>query len=150
MSKIALLHGPNLNRLGEREPSIYGHLTLADITHCLQDAALKANFTLLDYQSNHEGDLIDRLWKWKDAAVQGIIINPGGLSHTSVALRDALLGIALPTIEVHISNVHARESFRHTLITAGACKSVISGLGLKGYTVALEALIELLNNKSPE
>ncbi len=147
MSKIALLHGPNLNRLGEREPSIYGHLTLPDIIHCLQAAALKQGFTLLDYQSNHEGDLIDHLWTWKDEGVQGIIINPGGLSHTSVALRDALLGIQLPAIEVHIANVHARESFRHTLITAGACKSVISGLGLRGYTVALEALLERLTQQ---
>jgi 3-dehydroquinate dehydratase-2 len=141
MKKIAILNGPNLDRLGKREPEIYGKATLADL-----EAALRAEFgTSADlefFQSNHEGELIDRIARLADAKASGIVINAGALTHTSVALRDALLGAHVPTVEVHISNIYRREEFRHVSLTAPACEAVIAGLGLEGYHAAVRYLLK--------
>ena len=141
MKKIAILNGPNLDRLGKREPEIYGRATLADL-----EAALRAEFggqAQLDFfQSNHEGALIDRIAALADAKFDGLVLNGGALTHTSVALRDALLGSHLPAVEVHISNLYRREEFRHTSLTAPACLAVISGLGLEGYHAAIRFLLK--------
>ena len=141
MKKIAILNGPNLDRLGKREPEIYGHTNLADL-----EASLRAEFasvaTLEFFQSNHEGALIDKLGALADAKVDGIVINGAALTHTSVALRDALAGAHLPTVEVHISNIYKREEFRHTSLTAPIALAVISGLGLEGYFAAIRFLLK--------
>lgn len=139
MKQIGILNGPNLNRLGKREPDIYGHDTLADLQARLEKAA--ASSAKLDfYQSNHEGELIDKVSAWAEAGLDGVIVNPAGLTHTSVALRDALAGSDLRCIEVHISNIYRREDFRQKSVTAGACEAVISGMGLSGYDAALHYL----------
>ncbi len=145
---IAILNGPNLDRLGKREPAIYGSTTLADL-----ETSLRAEFGgeagLEFFQSNHEGALIDKIAALADraaapgAAPVAIVINPGGFTHTSVALRDSLAGSGLPAIEVHISNVHKREEFRHRSLTAPVCVGAIAGLGLEGYAAAIRHLIKL-------
>ena len=141
MKKIAILNGPNLDRLGKREPEIYGRATLSDL-----EAALRAEFggqaQLEFFQSNHEGALIDRIAALADAKFDGLVLNGGALTHTSVALRDALLGSHLAAVEVHISNLYRREEFRHTSLTAPACLAVISGLGLEGYHAAIRFLLK--------
>ncbi len=143
--KILVLHGPNLNLLGTREPDIYGTTTLADIDAALHAEGQKLRVDLVrSMQSNHEGGLIDALHAargWAD----GVILNPGGFTHTSVALRDAIAAIGLPVIEVHLSNIYAREEFRHRSITAGVCVGVISGLGWRSYMLALHALVDLVS-----
>jgi 3-dehydroquinate dehydratase-2 len=141
MKKIAILNGPNLDRLGKREPEIYGKTTLADLEKMLRDE-FGTRSTLEFFQSNHEGALIDRIAALADAKFDGIVINGGAFTHTSVALRDALLGAHLPTIEVHISNIYKREEFRHTSFTAPACIAVITGLGLEGYFAAIRFLLK--------
>ena len=141
MKKIAILNGPNLDRLGKREPEIYGHTTLADL-----EASLRTEFIAaaeLDFfQSNHEGALIDKIAALADAKFDGIVINGAALTHTSVALRDALAGAHLPAVEVHISNIYKREEFRHTSLTAPIALAVISGLGLEGYFAAVRFLLK--------
>ena len=141
MKKIAILNGPNLDRLVKREPELFGRATLADL-----EAALRAEFggqaQLEFFQSNHEGALIDRIAALADAKIDGLVLNGGALTHTSVALRDALLGSHLPAVEVHISNLYRREEFRHTSLTAPACLAVISGLGLEGYHAAIRFLLK--------
>ncbi len=141
MKKIAILNGPNLDRLGKREPEIYGHTTLADL-----EASLRAEFAgkaeLDFFQSNHEGALIDKIASIADAKFDGIVINGAALTHTSVALRDALAGAHLPAVEVHISNIYKREEFRHTSLTAPIALAVISGLGLEGYFAAIRFLLK--------
>lgn len=141
MKTIAVLNGPNLDRLGKREPEIYGRATLADL-----EASLRQSFDsearLEFFQSNHEGALIDRISALADARADGIVINPGGLTHTSVALRDALAGSGLPVVEVHISNIYKREAFRQHSMTAPASVGVITGLGLEGYAAAIRFLLK--------
>ena len=142
---ILVLNGPNLNFLGKREPEHYGSLTLEEINQRLQEFALQLGVEVRFYQSNHEGALID----WIQAAAEwadGILFNPGGYSHTSVALRDAISSVRLPAIEVHLSNIAAREEFRQRSLIAPVCLGSISGLGWRSYTAALMALVEILND----
>ena len=141
MKKIAILNGPNLDRLGKREPEIYGRATLADLENALR-AEFEPAAQLEFFQSNHEGALIDRIAALADAKVDGLVINLGAYTHTSVALRDALQGAHLPTVEVHISNLYKREEFRHQSLTAPACIAVITGLGLEGYHAAIRFLLK--------
>lgn len=135
---ILVLHGPNLNLLGLREPEVYGHTTLAEIDTDLSRIASEAGVLLRTMQSNHEGGLIDRIHAARVDGTRFILINPGGLTHTSVALRDALTGVAIPFIEVHLSNVHRRENFRHHSFLSGVAVGVIAGLGPQGYRLALD------------
>ena len=141
MKRIGIVNGPNLDRLGKREPEVYGKATLADL-----ETSLRAEFGtaahLEFFQSNHEGALIDRIAGFADAKFDGLVINGGAFTHTSVALRDALLGAQLPTVEVHISNIYKREEFRHVSLTAPACLAVITGLGLEGYFAAVRYLLK--------
>ncbi len=141
--RILVLHGPNLNLLGSREPQVYGHDTLAQIDADLARIATDAGATLHSQQSNHEGVLIDRIHQTRLDGTHFIIINPGGLTHTSVALRDALAGVALPFIEVHLSNVHRREAFRHHSYLSEIATGVIVGLGANGYRLALAHALSL-------
>ncbi len=141
--RILVLHGPNLNLLGEREPEVYGRTTLAEIDARLRELGAKRNAQVESFQSNHEGALLDRIQAARRTH-QAIIINPGGLTHTSVALRDALVACELPVVEVHLSNIHAREDFRQRSLVAGIAVGQVSGLGAKGYELALEALLDRL------
>jgi 3-dehydroquinate dehydratase-2 len=140
---ILVLHGPNLNLLGTREPGVYGRITLAQIDAELAQIAADAGVVLHTLQSNHEGALIDRIHAARDDGTAFIIINPGGLTHTSVSLRDALAGVALPFIEVHLSNVHQREPFRHHSYLSALALGVICGLGAHGYALALRHALSL-------
>ena len=138
---ILVLNGPNLNLLGTREPAVYGAGTLADLEAALRAAFPDVAFAFL--QSNHEGALLDRLHAAATDGTTGVVFNGGALTHTSLALRDGIAAVApLPVVEVHLSNVHAREPFRHTLLTAGAAVGVISGLGPFGYHAAVRFLVE--------
>ena len=141
--RILVLHGPNLNLLGEREPEVYGATTLTEIDAAVRLLAEQRGVQVETFQSNHEGALIDRIHSARETC-DGIVINPGGLTHTSVSLRDALIASELPVIEVHLSNVYAREDFRHHSFIAGIAVGQISGLGPIGYELALTALIERL------
>ena len=136
--KLLLLNGPNLNLLGTREPAVYGTTTLADIENAAVEQVMQAGAALEHFQSNHEGALIDRIHAARTEGVDFIVINPGGLTHTSVALRDAFASVAIPFVEVHISNVHQRESFRHHSYLSGIAHGVICGLGVDGYRFAID------------
>ena len=136
--KLLLLNGPNLNLLGTREPAVYGNVTLADVEHAATAQAAAAGATLSCFQSNHEGALIDRIQAAKTEGVDAIVINPGGLTHTSVALRDALAGVAIPFVEVHISNIYQREEFRHHSFLSAIALGTICGLGTDGYRFAID------------
>ncbi len=141
--RVLVVHGPNLNLLGTREPGIYGSTTLEEINGDLASTAKRFGAELEFFQSNHEGALIDRIQEaasWAD----GILINPGGLTHTSVSLRDALVATGLPVVEVHLSNIFAREEFRHRSLVSAIAVGVVSGLGPTGYRLALEALFDRL------
>ncbi|OTG80773.1 type II 3-dehydroquinate dehydratase [Acinetobacter sp. ANC 4558] len=142
---ILVIHGPNLNLLGIREPDVYGSLTLENINQQLISQAKNALITLDTFQSNWEGAIVDRIHQAQKENTQFIIINPAALTHTSVAVRDALLGVAIPFIEVHLSNVHAREAFRHHSYLSDKAIGVICGFGAKGYFAALDYAIEKLN-----
>ena len=138
---ILVIHGPNLNLLGQREPEVYGRLTLADIDSELTTLAKQSDIHLGTFQSNHEGEIINRIHQAKEQDVKFIIINPAAYTHTSVAIRDALLGVAIPFFEVHLSNVHARETFRHHSYFSDKAIGIICGFGAKGYNYALDFAI---------
>lgn len=142
MATILVLHGPNLNLLGTREPDKYGSANLEQIHQQLTDICIKQGHHLLTLQSNAEYELIDRIQDAKNEGVNYIIFNPAAFTHTSIALRDALLAVEIPFIEVHLSNVHAREAFRHHSFFSDIARGVICGFGPKGYVLALEAAIE--------
>ena len=143
MKRIVIINGPNLDRLGIREPDIYGDQTLTDLENLLSEEAESLGVQVQFYQSNHEGFIIDEIGEYSDSEVFGLILNPGALTHTSLALRDAIAGSDLPTIEVHISNIYRREDIRQHSLTAPACIGVISGLGFDGYVAALRHLANL-------
>lgn len=149
--KILVIHGPNLNMLGKREPEYYGSETLLDINQQLIKLAAEVNLEIETFQSNIEGELVSKIQKAENAEVedgeqsqqmQGIILNAGAYTHTSIALRDAISSIKVPVIEVHLSNIHAREDFRHTSMIAAVCKGQISGFGAKSYILALKYFID--------
>jgi len=144
--RVLLLNGPNLNLLGQREPGLYGALTLAQIEADLQQHAADLGVELDAFQSNHEGTLVDRIHGAR-AEADGILINAGALTHTSIALRDALLGVAIPFVELHLSNVHAREPFRHQSYLADKALGVISGFGPTSYRLALQGLVAHLRHQ---
>lgn len=140
MKKYAIINGPNLNRLGIRQPEIYGRETIADLEAYLNKEGDALGVELIFFQSNHEGELIEKYAQLADEKIDGVVFNHGGLTHTSVALRDALAGADLPAVEVHISNIYEREEFRHKSFTASIAKGIISGLGFYGYVCALRYL----------
>lgn len=143
---ILVLHGPNLNLLGSREPEIYGSSTLADIYAAMAARADAAGVPLESFQSNHEGDLIDRIQSARAIGIGFIIINAAGFTHTSIAMRDALAAVEIPFIEVHLSNIHKREAFRHHSYFSELAEGVIVGLGAQGYELALEAALTRLGH----
>ncbi len=143
MFTILIVHGPNLNLLGEREPEIYGSTTLADVNAAIKKRAIELGVTIIAFQSNHEGELIDFLHEHR-RTTQGLVINPGALTHYSYALRDAIAGIQLPAVEVHLSDIHKREPFRQHSVTKNVCLTQISGKGLNSYLEGLEYLVSFL------
>jgi 3-dehydroquinate dehydratase II len=148
MATILVLHGPNLNLLGEREPEVYGHTTLGDINQALQQQARDRGHHLLYVQSNAEYELVERIQDARHEGVNFILINPAAFTHTSVALRDALAAVAIPFIEIHLSNVHAREEFRQHSYFSDIAQGVICGLGPQGYELGLQAALHYLEQPS--
>ncbi len=144
MSAILLLHGPNLNLLGTREPGVYGSMSLADINQRSVEFGQGLGVEVRCAQSNHEGALIDALHEARTWA-GGVVLNPGGYTHTSVALRDAIAAIGIPVVEVHLSNVYAREEFRHKSLVSAVCRGKISGFGWRSYLLGVQALVDILN-----
>ncbi|MGD9580992.1 MAG: type II 3-dehydroquinate dehydratase [Vampirovibrionia bacterium] len=144
--KILVIHGPNLNLLGTREKNIYGKDDLNAINERITEYAKTLNVDLETYQSNHEGDIVDKIQQSMNK-IDGIIINPAAYTHTSVAIRDAISGTSIPAVEVHLSNIHSREEFRHKSYTAGVCIGQICGFGANSYNIGLKALVEHLESK---
>ncbi len=144
MTKILVLNGPNLQLLGTRKREVYGSITLEEIRQNLDNIASELGVELDFYQSNHEGDLVDRIGNAKTEGVDGIVINPAAYTHTSIAIRDAIEGVSIPAVEIHLSNIHAREEFRHKSMTAPVCIGQIAGLGPDGYEWALRALVRYI------
>ncbi len=147
--KILVIHGPNLNMLGMREPEIYGHQTLEEINAALKAQADRLGLDLETFQSNHEGEIVDQIQQAHDA-FDGIIINPAAYTHTSVAVRDALSMLNIPVVEIHLSNINKREAFRHTSLISDIVAARISGFGHHGYLLALEGLAQMLSGDSAE
>ena len=147
--QIIVVHGPNLNMLGKREPDHYGSRTLEDINEALVERATRLGLTISTIQSNHEGEIVGAIQEAVGKA-QGLIINPAAFTHTSIAIRDAILILDVPTVEVHLSNIHKRESFRHHSYVADIATGQIAGLGASGYLFALEALAQILMNPSEQ
>ncbi len=145
MSKVLVIHGPNLNLLGEREKNIYGDMTLEGINECLKELASDSDIELEILQSNHEGDIVDKIGQAKKQGFAAILINPAAYTHTSVAIRDAVAAVELPTVEVHLSNIHAREEFRQKSLIAPVAYGQISGFGVDSYILGLEAIIGLIS-----
>ncbi|KIW08185.1 catabolic 3-dehydroquinase [Verruconis gallopava] len=144
---ILLINGPNLNLLGTREPAIYGSTTLADVVSAAEAQCAAAGVAFAHFQSNWEGGIVDRIHEARGDGVDAVVINPGALTHTSVAVRDALAGVDIPFVEVHITNVHRREPFRHHSYLSDKAEAVICGLGVYGYKAAIEFCIEHLKVK---
>jgi 3-dehydroquinate dehydratase-2 len=146
MQAILVLHGPSLNLLGEREPEIYGRTTLAELDQRLVSEGRQLNLEVRSFQSNVEGELIDALHEARDWA-EGVVFNPGGYAHTSVALHDAVAGIPIPVVEVHLTNIYCREDFRRHSLIAAACVGTVAGFGSRSYWLGLQALANLLKQK---
>ena len=147
MKKILVIHGPNLNLLGTREPGIYGRVTLAKINQMLKKQAQKNKASLVIKQSNHEGQIVDFIGRAKKNKIQGILINPAAYTHTSVAVRDAIAACGLSVVEVHLSNIYSREAFRHKSLISPVASGTILGFGAKSYTLGLTALLDLISVK---
>lgn len=144
MSKILVIHGPNLNLLGQREPDVYGKTTLEEINRRLQEFAKSNNVELEIVQSNHEGEIVDTIGQANQRGFKAILINPAAYTHTSVAIRDAVEAAGIPAVEVHLSNIYVREPFRHQSLIAPVCRGQVSGFGPASYRLGLEALLALL------
>lgn len=143
--KILIINGPNMQLLGKREPEVYGKESLNDVQNMIAEFADSLGLETEFFQSNHEGDIVDKIGSVDDN-IAGIVINPAAYTHTSVAIHDALKGVAKPAIEIHLTNIHKREGFRHTSLTAPACVGQICGFGITGYKLALEAMVEIIKN----
>lgn len=143
MRRVLIIHGPNLNMLGKREPEVYGKMTLEDVNAAILDKAGKLDLEVEIRQSNYEGQIIDWLHNAEAEGFEGVVLNPGGLTHYSVSLRDAIASIGIPVVEVHLTNIHAREEFRRRTMTGEACAGVISGFKHLSYLLALEALRQI-------
>ena len=150
MKKVLVIHGPNLDLLGQREQDIYGETTLEDINQALNDLAGEHDIELECFQSNHEGDIVEKIGRAKEQGFGAVLMNPAAYTHTSIAIRDAVAAVNIPTVEVHLSNIHAREEFRHKSLIAPAARGQICGFGTASYLLGLEALTGLIEQKSEQ